>query len=133
MMTAETSTVEQQIDQIISDMGTLELRGGQRRIYFDNLEAWLDLDVQRDDSGAIVSATRSGKPITPAIAIRTENQLKHAKLYYDLDERVFRGQGLDSINRGDLAAAINRRAEEILAEQLGETSESDDTLPESTG
>jgi hypothetical protein len=132
-MTAETSTVEQQIDQIISEMGTLELRGGQRRIYFNDLEGWLELEVQRDDSGAIVSATRSGKPVTPAVAIRTENQLKHAKLYYDLDERVFRGQGLDSINKGDLSAAITRRAEEVLAEQSGDTIESDDASPETTG
>ena len=132
-MTAEIPTVEQQLDQIISDMGTLEVRGSQRRIYFDNLEGWLELDIERDDSGNIVSATRSGTLIIPSVAILTENQLKHARLYYDLDERVFRGQGLNSINKSDLAAAITRRAKEILAEQAFGDQESNEEPPEANG
>jgi hypothetical protein len=128
-VTAESPTVEQQLDQIISDFGTLEVRASQRRIYFDNLDRWLELDIERDESGNIVSATRAGKSISPAIAIRTENQLKHARLYYDLDERVFRGQGLDSINKADLAVAITRRAEEILADQTGGDQEAAEATP----
>lgn len=130
-MTAETLSAEQQLDQAISELGTLEIRGSQRRIYFNDLMGWLQLEIERDDTGKVLSTTRAGQPIPEKTAIRTENQLKRARLYYDLDERVFRGHGLDSINRGDLATAVTARAEQMVAEGWTKSAESDDA--EATG
>lgn len=125
-MTSDTVTTEEMLDQAIAELGTLEIVAGHRRIYFDDLMGWLRMEFERDESGKIVSATRGGEPVTTAYAIRIENQIKRARLYYDLDERVFRGQGLDSINRGDLSQAITARAEEMLAESDVESTASAD-------
>ena len=114
-MTAEAPGAEHQLDQAISVLGTEAMQGSQRRIYFDDLAGWLKLDIERDEAGQIVSATRDGSPIPTKTAVRIENQLKRARLFYDPEERVFRGLGLDSINKGDLSRAITARAEEIVA------------------
>jgi hypothetical protein len=119
-MTAEpASAEEQQLDRAIMKLGTPVERTGQTWIQFDNLAEWLGLEIERDENGAIVSASQSGQTLDPSRAKLIENQLKHAKFFYDLSERTFRGQGLDSIRKGDLAKAVTERAKLMIDEQAG--------------
>lgn len=127
-MTEATVTPEQLLDAAIASLGTLEVRAEQERIYFDDLAGWLRFEFERDERGKVVSATRDGKPADVSYAIRIDNQLKRARLYYDLEARTFRGQGLDSINRGDLAKAITARAEEIVAENAEASDDAPDQV-----
>jgi hypothetical protein len=114
-MTEVVDSPEQQLDRAIAELGTFEIRGGMERIYFNDLPGWLDFVVEYDDKGKPSSATLGGKPLDLAKATRLSNELKHAKLYYDVEARVFRGQGLTSTTKGDLEAAILARAKENLA------------------
>lgn len=132
-MSTEAISAEQQLDDAIAQLGTYQERAGQRRIYFDDLVGWLQLEIEYDEDGKVVSATRAGQSITPRAAIRSKNQLTHARLYYDLDERVFRGSGLDSIHRGDLAKAITAHAEQMLAEGGTGNAQIDENAVEDTG
>ena len=129
-MSTEAISAEQQLDDVITQLGTYQERAGQRRVYFDDLLGWLQLELEYDEAGKVIAATRSGQSIAPRIAIRTKNQLIHARLYYDLDERVFRGSGLDSINRGDLGKAITAHAEKMLAEGSAEETHGEDSAQE---
>lgn len=114
-MTEIVDSPEQQLDQAIADLGTFEVRGGMERIYFDDLPGWLQLEFDYDDKGKVVAGTRSGSPMDLAAATRINNELKHARIYYDVAARVFRGQGLTSRTREDLEKAILARANESLA------------------
>lgn len=124
-MTAETLNAEQQLDQAISELGTLEVKGSQRWIYFSDLMDWLQLEIERDENGNVLSATLGGEDVVAKRAIMIENQIKRARLYYDLDDRVFRGQGLDSTNREALSKAVIDRAEQMLAETGAGSTEDD--------
>lgn len=114
-MMIETVSPEQRFDQAIFQLGTYVEQGTQKRIYFDNLTEWIQLEIERDESGKPVSATRAGQPISLSNAIRIENQLRRARFSWDVEARVFRGLGLDSINKGDLEKAVTARVEEMLA------------------
>lgn len=132
-MATEAISPEQQRDNAIAQLGTYQERAGQRRIYFDDLVGWLQLELEYDEDGQVIAATRSGQSITPRAAIRSKNQLTHARLYYDLDERVFRGSGLDSIHREDLAKAIIAHAERMLAEGDADDTQNVEDTEQDTG
>lgn len=115
-MTEAVDSPEQQLDRAIAELGTFEVRGGMERIYFDDLPGWLQLEFDYDDKGKVVAGTRGGNPMELAAATRISNELKHARIYYDVAARVFRGQGLTSSTREDLEKAILARANALLAE-----------------
>lgn len=121
-MTSEQTQEIPLFDRALFQLGTFTVQGSQRRIYFDDLVGWLQVEIERDDSGKPVSATRGGQPIALSNAVRIENQVRRARFSWDLNERVFRGLGLDSINKSDLTKAVTERAEAII--EAGEVDES---------
>jgi hypothetical protein len=114
-VTVETVSTEILFDQAVLSLGTYAEQGTQKRVFFDDLMGWLQLEIERDESGKVLSATRAGQPISTSNAIRIENQLKRASFFWDVQDRVFRGRGLDSINKADLSDAVSARVEEMIA------------------
>jgi hypothetical protein len=121
-VTAEQSQDIPLFDRALFQLGTYTEQGSQRRIYFDNLVGWLQLEIERDETGEPVSATRGGQPISTSNAVRIENQLRRARFSWDLNDHVFRALGLDSINKSDLSKAVTERAEAMI--EAGEVDES---------
>ncbi len=80
-------------EEIIKKLGSVWEKCGMRRVYFNDLPRWFGLDVARYGTGNISSARLNGRTISNSEAKRIMFRLLETKIWYDLNDGKFRGQG----------------------------------------
>ncbi len=82
--------------QQLTAIGGREWQMGDRhRVYFNNLVRWYGLEIDHYKSGNISYATLGGEHISNTKARALAIHLYQAKLWYDLADGKFHGQGLE--------------------------------------
>lgn len=84
--------------------GRLWEKGSMRRIYFNDLEQWMGLTINRYNTGNISSARVNGERISNSQARRMLNAID--KLWFDLDDNQFYFQAADHDLANDVVSTI---------------------------
>lgn len=89
--------------------GTLWERGSMRRVYFNDLEGLLGLEVSRYGSGNISYAYLNGEKLSNRRARDLVRELDFAKVWWDASSQEFHSKGMDEEHFEVVAANIQAR------------------------
>lgn len=78
----------------LRELGRVWEKHGKQRVYFDPLQGWYGLHIERGPEGAIVAIRFRGQPITDREATPIIDHFREAKLWFDLADHSFHGKGL---------------------------------------
>ena len=69
--------------------GSLWERHGKRRVYFNNIEKWLEIECNRYKTGNISSASMNGVGVSNSQAKKAISNIYGEKVFYNLDSKKF--------------------------------------------
>ena len=77
----------------IKGLGSEWQKGNQHRVYFNNLGYYYGIRTERYNSGNVSSAELDGERISNSQAKRLLSTLAYSKLWFDVADQKFRGNG----------------------------------------
>lgn len=78
----------------LSGWGKEWIRGDKHRIYFDHLQGWYGLFIERGPRGAVCGIRFRGEPISELLATRYIRRFSNTRIWFDVLDECFYGQGL---------------------------------------
>jgi hypothetical protein len=97
------------LNQLQAAGGKLWENAPHRRVYFNDLHAYLGLNVTRYNTGNISYAELDGEKISNGQARKMILGLSEAKVYYCLTSNKFQAKGLSEEDFGEIRLAIEER------------------------
>lgn len=97
----------------LRELGSLWQKDGKSRIYINDLPTLYGLSVQRYKTGNVQGATLRGQKLSNTKADKLLTTLTLGKVYFDLEDGQFHGQGLSQSDFDYLVTAIRSRLEAI--------------------
>lgn len=99
-----------QIEKLM-ELGNRWQKNGMDRIYINDLPTLYGLRVERYNTGNICAAWLNGESISNNSARQLVYSFSNAKIWYDMADGKFRGQGLDGDDFREIVAAIRKMIE----------------------
>lgn len=101
----------QNIDKL-TRIGSEWQNGRMHRIYFNNLENLVSLEITRYGSGNVSSAYLDGEKISNSRADRIAWSLQHGKFWYDVNDGQFHSRDIGDNTVELIQAAIETKISE---------------------
>lgn len=80
--------------EALLELGKEWSKGNLRRVYFDPLQGWYGLMIERKPAGAIASIRFRGEPITEREAAAVIRRFAQSKVWYDFGDESFHSDGV---------------------------------------
>lgn len=96
--------------RLVAAGGSLWQKSGMCRVYFNGLARWFGLECDCYKTGNIAYATLNGERISNTQAGKIAGRFGFSKLYFDLTDHRYHGQGMSKDDLDTIVAKIRTAA-----------------------